>query len=529
MNLNSIRWRLPLSYASIALLAALSLGSLMLLVLNGYYSGQERDYLMGNAEALRPAVAEIIQSDLPAQVLQDQVKGLGFLSRTQIRVLDRSGRTLADSGIPVASQVLTVSGATGPGPGGLPTAPGIVTFSMPAAAPEKGNGQAIFYVRNDLGPQVIPLEGNATFAQRVDTIVPVSASPYGYGFATAEASFDQRRSAQVVQVALTGNDGALLGSLEISHGPAYGADVLNSVALAWLAASVVAILLAALAGWLASRQVTRPVLALTDATQRMERGDLSARVALPDEKQQEFQALAHSFNSMAGRMEDTVSALREFVSNAAHELNTPLTALKTNLELAANESDPAKKSIFLDRALAQNQRLELLTGGLLDLSRIEAAQAAPERAELDLRQLTAEAGERFASRAEQAERGFVLSLPEGAVPLRGNTVQLQRALDNLLENALKFTPAGGTIRLGLEQHGREAILSVSDSGIGIPAEDLPHLFERFQRGHNVAGYPGNGLGLAIVAAIARAHGGQVQGTSAGAGQGSTFTLILPAG
>jgi signal transduction histidine kinase len=292
-------------------------------------------------------------------------------------------------------------------------------------------------------------------------------------------------------------------------------------------ASVIAIVLAALAGWVASRDVTQPVLALTHATRRMEQGDLAMRATLPNAKQaNEFRTLADSFNNMAQRVEDTVSTLRAFVSDAAHELNTPLTALKTNLELAANETDTTQKGIFLARALEQNRRLELLTSSLLDLSRIEAAQATPDPEPVNLRRLAAEAGERFASRAEQAERSFGLSLPESDVTLTGNSLHLQRALDNLLENALKFTPQGGTIALALEQKDGQAILTVTDNGIGILPEDLPHLFERFHRGRNSAEYPGNGLGLAIVKAIVSAHGGQVSVESAGRGQGSRFTITL---
>jgi signal transduction histidine kinase len=240
----------------------------------------------------------------------------------------------------------------------------------------------------------------------------------------------------------------------------------------------------------------------------MEGGNLSARVELPGEKQQEFTALASAFNGMAGQVENTIATLRAFVSDAAHELNTPLTALKTNLELAAAEPDSARRENFLVQALEQNQRMEGLTRSLLDLSRVEAAEVAFER--LDMRQLLAEIGEQFASRAEQAERIFSLNLPEGEVPLWGNAPQLRRAIENLLENALKFTPPGRTISLSLEITVGAATLVVSDTGVGIPDDDLPHIFERFHRGRNATEYPGSGLGLAIVKTIADIHRAKVQ-------------------
>lgn len=514
MNIHSIRWRLPFSYAAVALLAALSLGSVMLLVLNSYYTGLERDYLTGNAQALQPIVEQILRSGSPPQVLQDQVAGLAFLSQTQIRVLDQSGQPIADSGLPGVNQVVAVS-----------SSPAGMMFSMPvdlSVAEETTTG---FYVNGDVAPtiQTLPFAGDARPVQS-DTVISISAAPLGgYGFAAAEAvPVIDRRSSQVVSLPLENS----LGTLEISNGPAYGSDILRSVAIAWAVAGIFSIVLAGLAGWYISLQVTRPVLALTEATRRMEQGELSVRVAFPAEKQKEFVALAHSFNSMAGQVEGTVSTLRAFVSDAAHELNTPLTALKINLELATNEPDTARKENFLARAIEQNERLGQLTNSLLDLSRIESAQAAPNFSLLDLRQLTAEIAERFASRVEQAERNFSLSLPDGAVPLHGSLPQLQRALDNLLENALKFTPPGGTIFLALESDENTITLSVIDTGIGIPPEDVPHLFERFHRGRNSTEYPGNGLGLAIVKAVVNAHSGEIYAEST-IGHGTKISIALP--
>lgn len=526
MNINSIRWRLPLSYAAIALLAALSLGSIMLLVLNSYYASQEREYLTANAEALQPFVVRILQSQSSGASLQSQVNGLAFLSQSQIRVLDASGSPIADSGIPDASRVMGVSGAKDN-----------VVFNIQIGTPAPGMAVSIFS-RVDgpppagTTPQVIAIQESGP-ALPVDALLPVSASPYGYGFSVASRvpePSSSRRSSQVISVQLMSERGTSLGTLEFSHGPAYGEQILDAVSLAWLLASIIAIALAGLAGWFASQQVTRPVLALTTATRQMEQGNLSVRASLTGEKQaDEFHTLALSFNSMAQRVEDTVSTLRAFVSDAAHELNTPLTALKTNLELAANETDPDQKAIFLTRAIEQNRRLELLTAGLLDLSRIEVSQSAPDPEPVKLRALVAEAAERFASRAEQAERSFALHLPESEITVQGDGMQLHRALDNLLENALKFTPKSGAIELQMQQKDDQVILIVSDTGIGILPEDLPQLFSRFHRGRNSAEFPGNGLGLAIVKAIATAHGGQVQVESAGKEQGSRFTLVLPVG
>jgi two-component system sensor histidine kinase BaeS len=315
-----------------------------------------------------------------------------------------------------------------------------------------------------------------------------------------------------------------LGSVQLSEGPAYGSAILESVARGWVFSSAIAVLLAALIGWYISRRISAPVLALTDATGRMTQGDLSSRADVTS--RDEFGQLARSFNEMAAQVEQTVSTLRAFVADAAHELHTPLAALQTNLELARDENNASERTRYLTRAQEQGQRLEALVKSLLDLSRIEAREAKSNFAPVNILQLVREVGEQFASRAEQTERIFTMQLPDEPARVRGNETQLRRVVVNLLENAIKFTPANGTISLTLDRSADEIHLTVSDSGIGIPPEDLSHLFERFHRGRNASEYPGSGLGLAIVKAIVGLHQGTITAQSEEK-QGATFTLSLP--
>jgi signal transduction histidine kinase len=521
MNRNSIRWRLPASYVVIALLAALSLGSLMLLALRSYYADQEHKYLLGNAIALRPILEQVMQSGLPEKALQDQITELAFLSQVQIRLLDTNGNTIADSGVPDSQRVVSVSGAT---KRELP-----FIGSGPAAPPLQGMSIVIYSKdapETMLFNKEIPFSGPAP---QQDVILPVSASPYGYAFVNrAESESDAaRKSSQVLSIPLSASNGNPLGELEFSNGPSYGADVIDSVTSAWLIASVFAVAIAALAGWFMSKRVTRPVLVMEHATRQVEQGNLSVRVSLPKERQQEFLSLANSFNGMAEQVEQTVSTLREFVADAAHELHTPLTALQANIELARDERDASERTRYLARAQEQGQRLEALVKNLLDLSRIEAAESKSDFAPVDVLQLVREVGEQFASRAEQTERTFTMELPVGNLQMLGNEMQLRQVLINLLENALKFTPAGGKISLNVERLANEIQWTVSDSGIGIPAEDLQHLFERFHRARNVSEYPGNGLGLAIVKAIVNLHKGKVAVRSEEK-QGTVISISLPA-
>lgn len=508
MNRKSIRWRLPASYAIIALLAALSLGSLMLLALRSYYADQEHVYLLGNAVALQPILEQALQSDLPKGTLQDQITVLAFLSQAQIRLFDSNGNVIADSGLPNSKQVVAVSN----------NAKWEMPFfgSGPADFAENRVPIVIYSKNTQSVPPEIPFEKEIPYsgpAPQQDIFLSVSASPYGYGF-VSHSDFDPtRRSSQVVSVALTASNGSPLGLLEFSNGPSYGAAVIASVIGAWLIASVFAIAIAALAGWFMSRRVTNPVLALENATRQMERGDLSVRVDLPNEKQHEFVSLANSFNGMAAQVEQTVSTLREFVADAAHELHTPLTALQANIELAREEKNASERTRYLSRAQEQGQRLEVLVKSLLDLSRIEAAEAKSAFIPLDMIQLVKEVSEQFASRAEQADREFKVSVVDGPVSVNGNEHQLKQVLTNLLDNSLKFTPKDGSISLHVERTDNEVEISVTDTGIGIPPDDLAHLFERFHRGRNASAYAGNGLGLAIAKAIVTAHGGQISAES----------------
>jgi signal transduction histidine kinase len=459
-----------------------------------------------------------MQSDPPEGLLQDQITGLAFLSQVQIRLLDSNNNVIADSGVPDANKAVAVAGRP---KWDIPFfGSESVSVSGPANDSEKGMSIVIYSEESSdtmLFRKELPYSGPAP---QPDVILPVSASPYGYVFVERSSSNPARRSSQMVSIPLTASDGRLLGELEFSNGPSYGADVIDSVTNAWLLASVFAVVIAALAGWFASKSVTRPVLVLESATRQMERGNLSVRVALQGERQQEFLSLADSFNGMAAQVEQTISTLREFIADAAHELHTPLTALLANIELANNEKNGSRRIRYLTRAQEQGQRLEVLVQSLLDLSRIEAAESKSTFTTVDLIQITREVGETFASRAEQANRLFTMELPAEAIQAQGNETQLRQIVINLLENALKFTPKGGWISLRLEQVSDQVTLTVSDSGIGIPPEDLSHLFERFHRGRNASEYPGNGLGLAIVKAIVEAHRGivavrseQMQGTS----------------
>jgi signal transduction histidine kinase len=514
----SIRWRLVLSYAAIALLAALALGAVLLTILQSYYSQRELDYLRGNAKAIGQGLSMMVETKVPAEALQLQVESFSFLSQTRVRALDTNGQVLQDSGVPKQVNV----------------AVGMVKRALfirdKAESTSPSDYVRIISIDNGLTETMpitetalrfqVPLPGGGDVVAYKS--MPAAGAFYGFGL-SPDIVPDERRSNQVVRQPFVDGAGTLLGYVELSDGPAYGRDILDSVARGWALSSAVAVLLAAGAGWLVSRRISAPVLALTAATARMAAGDLGARAGVAGED--EFGRLSRSFNIMADRVETTICALRRFVSDAAHELHTPLTALRTNLELAAGEESDSAQRAFVERAQEQIERLEALTSELLDLSRIEAGLDKNQHAPLDLTALTHRTSELYASRAEQAGLAFDLDVPKGAITIRGSEERVSRVLGNLLDNAIKFTPGGGMVSVRLRQQGEWAELQVQDTGIGIPVDDLPQLFSRFHRGHNATAYPGSGLGLAIVAAIVEEHGGQV--TAENTAPGARFCLRLP--
>jgi len=338
----------------------------------------------------------------------------------------------------------------------------------------------------------------------------------------AQSKANDGYSSQVVRVPVLSSAEQLVGYVQLSNGPAYAREIVADVAWGLGISGIVAVALAAVTGLVISRRISAPLVALTKTTAAMAKGDLAARADIA--RRDELGTLARSFNQMADRVEETVTTLRRFVSDAAHEIHTPLTALRTNLELARQDTGPGTDE-YVIQAQAQAERLEALTGGLLDLSRLESPAQAPKLIPVSLLPLLYELGELYASRSEQAGLVFEWSLPEAPVSVLGEEVQLRAALTNLLDNALKFTPEGGSICLGCRKEGGAAVLWVEDTGTGLAEVDLPHIFERFYRGRNAAASPGSGLGLAIVKAVVERHGGQVRAERTE--QGCRFTMRIP--
>lgn len=289
-----------------------------------------------------------------------------------------------------------------------------------------------------------------------------------------------------------------------------------------------ALALAGLIGWRFSRWLARPMARLSEATAAVAGGDFLQQVAPTGTP--ELDRLADQFNRMVARLDESFRSLaaerdlaRRFAADAAHELKTPLTALRAYFELA--HSSPDRTGQVMEPMGRQIDRLERIMAGLLQLARLS------EGSGIEL--TTGDAGEAvsslvpgFRAMAEEYGHTLIAQQADRPLPARLDPHLLEVALTNLVENACKFTPAGGEIRLSLAATEASLQIAVADNGPGIPPEELPHLFERFHRGINTQEIPGSGLGLSIVEEAARRLGGSISVKSE-AGQGACFTLRLP--
>ena len=278
-------------------------------------------------------------------------------------------------------------------------------------------------------------------------------------------------------------------------------------------------------GYLLAGRALVPIATLAAGLAEIDPRDLSRRLAIGG-VDDEVARLTRAINALLERVERATTAERRFAADAAHELRTPLAVLRTGLEVTlARERSEADYVGALQSAWREAVALCRMADDLLALSRLDH-EAAAERAPLDLREVVAEVVEAVEPLV-QAKSLTLESNLDGPVRIAGNAGHLRRVVINLLDNALKFTPAHGRVAVELAAHDGQARLSVSDSGPGIPAEDMPLIFERFFRGKE-RGEEGNGLGLSLCREVVRLHGGKISAANL-AGGGSEFTVTIPCG
>jgi signal transduction histidine kinase len=305
--------------------------------------------------------------------------------------------------------------------------------------------------------------------------------------------------------------------------------VTEALALSALAAFVVAVVVSLFV----SRQVVTPVREMMVASQRIAEGHYTERVGVvaggPQQADvDELGRLALSFNQMAARLEQTERRRLELIGNVAHELRTPLSSIKGYMEGLIDDVLPAEAATYL-QVYREADRLQRLVRDLQELSRIEAGTIELTLRPVPVKRLADTVTARLGRQFEEKNVALETDLPAGLPAVRVDEDRMGQVLLNLVGNALQYTPAGGHVSVRAGREGDAVWIAVEDTGMGIPAQDLPHLFERFYRVEKsrsrVGG--GSGIGLTIAKHLVEAHNGLIQAASDGPGQGSTFRFTLP--
>ncbi len=299
-----------------------------------------------------------------------------------------------------------------------------------------------------------------------------------------------------------------------------------------MARSLAILLLAPLGGYILALRATRPIAKIIATAARLEPSRLQERLPIRGTGD-ELDQLSQTINGMLDRIADYIDSNREFVANAAHELRSPLTAIRSSVEVALNrQRSPEEYGTLLGEVMEECQYLSNLVNRLLILAEGDAGRLGARRQTARLDKIVHESLDMFGAVAELHEvRLQAGALPEALVP--GDEFHLRQVVRNLLDNAIKFSPPQGgtvTVLLRTDPARRRAVLTIQDQGAGIAPADLPHIFERFFRGDKARQrHPGrhsSGLGLSICQTIVQALEGAIT-VGSRVGQGSTFTVVLP--
>jgi signal transduction histidine kinase len=343
-----------------------------------------------------------------------------------------------------------------------------------------------------------------------------------------EAGTGEERLFAAAPIAEDGRGAKGFVQLSRPMAPVYGE--IGRLWLSLLAAGSVVLAITVLVSLVLARRLASPILHLTAVSERLAEGALDER-ARPDGPD-EIRQLGQAFNRMAERLQEMLARQQAFVAHAAHEFRSPLASLRLRLEMLQRpdtQEDAALAQRYLAQMEREVERLRQLVDHLLVLVSLDEGQQPP-RVSLDLSPLLYEMADEVGSLARVAGLDVRVDVPPHLPPLWGSPEQLRIVIRNLLDNAIKYTPAGGTIAVAAQAEDGEVQVTVRDTGIGIPGEALPHVFDRFYRVDAARSrrQGGAGLGLALVRAIVAAHGGHVEVTSQ-PGRGSTFMVRLPSG
>lgn len=322
-------------------------------------------------------------------------------------------------------------------------------------------------------------------------------------------------------------DGRLVNILQVGGSLRNLERVLQRLRLILLLIFPATLLVAVAGGWFLTRRALQPVDAMAQVARQITAGDLSRRIVTLA-GQDELSRLAETFNAMIAQLEESIQRLRQFSADASHELRTPLTILKGETELALRQARTMEEyQETLASSLEEIDRISRIVEELFLLSKADLGEARLERKPVALAPLFRETLMQMELLAKEKELSLHFDCREEAT-ITGDSDRLRELLLNLVENAIRYTPPQGRIVVTLSREGGYARVTVADTGIGIPKEDLPKIFDRFYRADSAREiHPkGSGLGLSICRWIVHAHGGTIQVDST-PGLGTLFTLRFP--
>ena len=325
---------------------------------------------------------------------------------------------------------------------------------------------------------------------------------------------------------ITTEDGETLGAI-FFHYDMTGVNRSISTALKSVALfSVIAILLSIPLVMLLVRSITDPISHMTDVVNDFTKGDFSRRVGTKGGD--ELAKLGESFNTMADELNKLEAARRSFVANVSHELRSPLTSMRGFLEAMADGTIPEEdRDGYIDIVLDENRRMTVMVNDLLDLARIESGQYKLNVSVFDVNELIRRTVITFMARIDAKHFEVGIDLPEEPIFVEADETRMTQVLHNLIDNAIKYTPEGGSLGILLKPDRHIVRVSVLNSGQGIPESDLPHVFDRFykaEKAHTPSGTSGTGLGLSIAKLIIDQHGQEITVRSRDGQTRFTFTL-----
>jgi heavy metal sensor kinase len=465
MNTRSLRFQLGLWYAGLLTCVFLLLGAATVLVLKHYLESSVRDSQRRRSKQIAQALTPAVLNQGPGR-LRDEIEARFSpgLNNWFVRVRKADGKILYESNVPQDR-----------------------TFS-PRAVP------GLPWVKRDEATSKVPLADGPELL--------------------------------IVSRAFREPDGTLL-NIETGASLEAVQAVLRHVLVVMTVTLLLAIAVAVTGGYYLVRRALATVDHISRSAEQISFQNLSERLPV-SHSGDEIEHLSLALNRMIQRLDEAFQHSKRFVADASHELRTPLTILRGELESLAQQevlSPPVPER--LGSLLEETDRLAKVVEGLLTLSRLDAGEAKGEWIRLDLAELTVSTADQMSLLAEDKNISIRCDTPSPVV-IQGDRTRLKQVVVNLLDNAIKYTAEGGKITLQVHAQGENAILDVQDNGIGIPADVLPHVFERFFRADKARSRDlgGAGLGLAIVQSICLAHGGRVQVQSR-EGQGSLLRVELP--